>query len=74
MAHYTQAEIDALPEFSIGGQWRVVTDPKTGESRREREPQRYLIHKDAGWVMDGRGDFWSIFTDQDGKTWKQRGI
>ena len=68
----TRDELEALPEFRLGGETHVVIDPRTGISRLEREPQRFLVHNDMYWVTDDHGQVWSVFTDQDGKTWKQR--
>lgn len=69
---FTQAEIDALPEYSIADHYRAVTDPVTGRTSRERITQTFVARVDAGVLKDGHGDCWLVFTDTDGLTWKTR--
>lgn len=70
----TIAELEALPEFSIGGETLVITDPLTGMSTYELVPQKFLVQRDMVYFRDQHDELWSAFTDQDGTTWKQRGM
>ena len=69
----TSEEIIALPEKSIGGDVRIITDPVTGITSYEREPARFLLSKiDIFCYNLPDGTQWQVLEDIDGHKFRVR--
>ena len=61
------AELLALPEHEPFRRYQVVTNQQTGETTQVPVQVRWLTQSDVFYAGG-----WKVFTDQDGKMWRER--